>query len=70
MSDIRNAQKIKSLLPEDQDQSELIVVVCHHGNDSQIAVKKLQEVFTDLTIKDIRGGISAWAQLVPNFPQY
>uniref|UniRef100_A0A0L8HNT4 Rhodanese domain-containing protein n=1 Tax=Octopus bimaculoides TaxID=37653 RepID=A0A0L8HNT4_OCTBM len=70
MSDIRNAKKIKSLLSEDQDQGKLIVVVCHHGNDSQIAVKKLQEVFTNLIIKDIRGGISAWAQLVPNFPQY
>ncbi|GAB1601309.1 adenylyltransferase and sulfurtransferase MOCS3-like [Argonauta hians] len=70
MSDIRNTEKIKSLLPEDYHQCGSMVVVCHHGNDSQIAVQKLQETFPNQIVKDIRGGISAWAQLIPNFPQY
>ncbi|XP_064622456.1 adenylyltransferase and sulfurtransferase MOCS3-like [Lineus longissimus] len=50
-----------------------VYVVCRRGNDSQSAVKALQEHLKDLpvVIKDIRGGLTAWARKIDNdFPQY
>ena len=58
----------------------LVYVVCRLGNDSQKAVQTLNEHFlsknTDRkasieTIKDLIGGITAWANTVDkNFPKY
>jgi len=51
----------------------LLFVVCRRGNDSQIAVRKLQSVFSDvsITIQDIFGGLTAWSNDVDeNFPIY
>ena len=48
-------------------------VVCRRGNDSQLAVRKLQALFSDVpvTIKDIVGGLTAWSSDVDkNFPIY
>lgn len=50
-----------------------IVVVCRKGNDSQLAVQKLKEKLKqdNVDIKDISGGLTAWAKQVDsNFPVY
>lgn len=50
-----------------------LFVVCRRGNDSQLAVQKLQSVFSDVPviIKDIVGGLTAWSNDVDkNFPIY
>jgi len=55
------------------DHQTTIFVVCRRGNDSQIAVEKLRLLFADfpVQIKDIRGGLYAWAYHVDtNFPKY
>ncbi|KAF4008588.1 hypothetical protein G4228_020352, partial [Cervus hanglu yarkandensis] len=53
--------------------SFLIYVICKLGNDSQKAVKVLQS-WTDLdslTVKDVVGGLMAWAAKIDGtFPQY
>ncbi|NXT92459.1 MOCS3 sulfurtransferase, partial [Anhinga rufa] len=52
-----------------------VYVVCKLGNDSQKAVRILQELpvkaFGSLLVKDIKGGLMAWASKIdPTFPQY
>ncbi|RDD44929.1 Adenylyltransferase and sulfurtransferase MOCS3, partial [Trichoplax sp. H2] len=52
-----------------------VYVVCHHGNDSQKAIKRLQEIISDweqnIIYKDIEGGLDYWAKIVDNeFPEY
>lgn len=49
-----------------------VYAVCHHGNDSQLAVQRLKQWLPIApTIKDIKGGLSAWSKQVDNtFPQY
>jgi adenylyltransferase/sulfurtransferase len=56
-----------------------VYFVCRRGNDSQIAVRELKEVLTrkdqqtgfEPIIKDITGGLHAWAKTVDNnFPVY
>ncbi|XP_076442947.1 adenylyltransferase and sulfurtransferase MOCS3-like [Babylonia areolata] len=48
-----------------------VVVVCRRGNDSQLAVQLLQKVTSDLTFRDVRGGLHAWSRDVdPTFPVY
>ncbi|NXD75247.1 MOCS3 sulfurtransferase, partial [Halcyon senegalensis] len=52
-----------------------IYVVCKLGNDSQKAVRILQELsvkeFGSVLAKDIKGGLMAWANKIdPTFPQY
>ena len=62
-----------------------IYVVCHHGNDSQLAVKLLKEKlairgedggkesggsYTGV-VKDIAGGLAEWSAVIDhNFPKY
>ena len=51
--------------------SNSVVLVCRRGNDSQTAVQLLQTLSSDLNIKDIRGGLHAWARDVDHdFPVY
>ncbi|NXA03342.1 MOCS3 sulfurtransferase, partial [Sapayoa aenigma] len=58
------------------DQTPLpVYVICKLGNDSQKAVKILQELpakeFGSVLAKDIKGGLMAWATKIdPTFPQY
>ncbi|XP_060073265.1 adenylyltransferase and sulfurtransferase MOCS3-like [Ylistrum balloti] len=55
------------------DEKPAVIVVCRRGNDSQIAVKTLLKCFKDseVDIKDIRGGLYAWAKHIDtNFPVY
>ncbi|NXT78623.1 MOCS3 sulfurtransferase, partial [Zapornia atra] len=52
-----------------------VYVVCKLGNDSQKAVRILQELpgkrFGSVSAKDIKGGLMAWASKIdPTFPQY
>jgi len=50
-----------------------VYVVCRRGNDSQRAVKLLEEKFTGLSLsfKDIEGGLHQWAKDVDtDFPVY
>ena len=50
-----------------------IICVCRRGNDSQLAVQKVRQELSDhrAVIKDIKGGLTAWAKSVdPNFPTY
>ena len=57
--------------PDGQDQPCCVVVVCRRGNDSQTAVQLLQEIDANLNIRDIRGGLHAWAtDIDPQFPVY
>lgn len=51
----------------------LVYVMCRRGNDSQKAVKSLQEIFqgSNLEIKDVIGGIHAWSKKIDcTFPVY
>lgn len=53
----------------------LVFVVCKLGNDSQKAVQVLEKMsgkeIEPVTLKDISGGLMAWANKIdPSFPQY
>lgn len=57
------------------ESTDPIYVVCRLGNDSQIAVKKMQELGLDRNgqryIGDIQGGFRAWReQIDPEWPEY
>lgn len=52
-----------------------VYVICKQGNDSQKAVQVLEKMsgseVDDITVKDISGGLMAWAKRIdPTFPQY
>uniref|UniRef100_K7G8D4 Adenylyltransferase and sulfurtransferase MOCS3 n=1 Tax=Pelodiscus sinensis TaxID=13735 RepID=K7G8D4_PELSI len=52
-----------------------VYVICKLGNDSQKAVRVLQELpdkeLGSIVAKDIQGGLMAWARKIdPSFPQY
>ena len=51
---------------------EQIYCICRYGNDSQLAVQKLQELgFAGVVQGDIKGGLHAWRNEVdPTFPEY
>lgn len=53
----------------------LVYVICKLGNDSQKAVQVLEKMsgseVDSITVKDICGGLMAWAKRIdPTFPQY
>lgn len=51
-----------------------IYTICRFGNDSQLAVEKLQKLGFDTgsrRVQDVRGGFKAWKQKVdPDWPEY
>ncbi|KAL1430862.1 hypothetical protein MTO96_014722 [Rhipicephalus appendiculatus] len=49
-----------------------VVVICRRGNDSQLAVEKLRQAWSErIKVCDVRGGLEAWARTVdPEFPTY
>ena len=53
-------------LPRNRD----VVVICHHGNRSQVAAQWLERAgYTQL--HNLRGGVAAWADDVdPQMPRY
>uniref|UniRef100_A0A8C1PUT0 Adenylyltransferase and sulfurtransferase MOCS3 n=1 Tax=Cyprinus carpio TaxID=7962 RepID=A0A8C1PUT0_CYPCA len=67
VSDIKQQMNIKSQVP--------VFVVCKLGNDSQKAVQLLEKMsgqeIEQITVKDVIGGLMAWASKIdPSFPQY
>ncbi|NXG18759.1 MOCS3 sulfurtransferase, partial [Grallaria varia] len=69
-------KRIREERQRTSDQTSLpLYVICKLGNDSQKAVKILQELpaeeFGPVLVKDIKGGLMAWAAKIdPMFPQY
>ncbi|KAG0047337.1 Molybdenum cofactor synthesis protein 3 [Gryganskiella cystojenkinii] len=65
-------QSIEQVKEHLQGRSEPIYIVCRRGNDSQPAVKILQEQgITTGDIRDIVGGLEKWANRIdPEFPKY
>ncbi|KAH3826865.1 adenylyltransferase and sulfurtransferase MOCS3-like [Dreissena polymorpha] len=58
---------------ENQDIRQVpVICVCRRGNDSQLAVRKLQQALEGgVPICDILGGLMSWAKHVdPSFPTY
>jgi adenylyltransferase/sulfurtransferase len=48
-----------------------IMVLCRLGNDSQIAAEALRELNPLFDVRDVVGGLRAWAKHVdPQFPVY
>jgi adenylyltransferase/sulfurtransferase len=48
-----------------------VFVICRLGNDSQVAADALRSVHADIPIKDVVGGLKAWARDVDEtFPVY
>ncbi|KAK6017124.1 MoeZ/MoeB domain protein [Ostertagia ostertagi] len=53
------------------DHLDEMFVICHRGNDSQLAVEILKKKLRSLRIRDIRGGYEAWAdEIDKDFPRY
>ncbi|XP_048830290.1 adenylyltransferase and sulfurtransferase MOCS3 [Brienomyrus brachyistius] len=71
-------QKLKEKIADSKQQTETSVpvyIICKLGNDSQKAVQVLEQMsgvdIENVTVKDICGGLVAWAQKIdPSFPQY
>ncbi|XP_041469344.1 adenylyltransferase and sulfurtransferase MOCS3-like [Lytechinus variegatus] len=64
---------ISNQLVNQHENSFPVYVVCRRGNDSQKVVLKLRKELDSLpvTVKDVCGGLTAWAnQVDPDFPQY
>ncbi|VDM55268.1 unnamed protein product [Angiostrongylus costaricensis] len=63
-------QERLGLIPGEEHSSE-IFVICHRGNDSQLAVEILKKKLPFTRVRDIRGGYEAWATEVDkDFPTY
>ncbi|XP_028251053.1 adenylyltransferase and sulfurtransferase MOCS3 [Parambassis ranga] len=65
--------KLKQQMAGDCQPS--VYVICKQGNDSQKAVQVLEKMsgseVDNITVKDISGGLMAWAKKIdPTFPQY
>jgi len=53
------------------DKAKSTFLVCRLGNDSQIAADALRSVSRGTEVRDLVGGLKAWAKDVdPNFPVY
>ncbi|XP_030639554.1 adenylyltransferase and sulfurtransferase MOCS3 [Chanos chanos] len=69
-------EKISALKTQMKTDLEVpVFVVCKLGNDSQKAVQMLEKMsgceLERISVKDICGGLMAWAQKIdPSFPQY
>jgi adenylyltransferase/sulfurtransferase len=66
-------EKIRQFADSDVKNSNAsnVIVVCRRGNDSQTAVELLQALDNSLSVKDIRGGLHAWAKDIDHdFPVY
>ncbi|KAJ1367944.1 hypothetical protein KIN20_028974 [Parelaphostrongylus tenuis] len=58
-------------LSSGEEHSSEIFVICHRGNDSQVAVEILKKKLPFTRIRDISGGYEAWAAEVDkDFPTY
>lgn len=58
-------------LSSSEENCPQIFVICHRGNDSQLAVEILKKKLPFARVRDIRGGYEAWATEVDkDFPTY
>ncbi|KAM6973054.1 adenylyltransferase and sulfurtransferase MOCS3 [Aplochiton taeniatus] len=67
--------QVKKQMPTASDCQVPVYVICKLGNDSQKAVLALEKISGSevdrIAVKDICGGLMAWAQKIdPSFPQY
>lgn len=71
LSEIEKADR-NGLLSKIKQNTQKIFVVCHRGNDSQLAAKELDEKLGgNMIIRDVVGGLEAWAKRIdPEFPIY
>lgn len=61
---------LQEYIPDISKDSE-VVVMCRHGNDSQLATKLLKDQFGIPKVKDIRGGFFKYIDDVdPSIPKY
>ena len=67
-----NHQSVRERLSADQgDESRAVYVICKRGNDSQIATGILRQILPGTTVKDVIGGLHAWAKHIDHqFPVY
>ncbi|XP_036449908.1 adenylyltransferase and sulfurtransferase MOCS3 isoform X2 [Colossoma macropomum] len=68
-------EKISELKEQSVESQVAVFVVCKLGNDSQKAVQILEKLsgseLEQIIVKDISGGLMAWAKKIdPSFPQY
>ncbi|XP_054165450.1 adenylyltransferase and sulfurtransferase MOCS3-like [Oppia nitens] len=75
LKDIQNGngfQQIEDLIDQQMDKTNVkLIIMCRRGNASQKAVRLLKTKINDILIKDIIGGLEAWAKEVdPKFPMY
>ena len=72
----QNDEQLRQELRTNLENNQQIVVVCRRGNDSQIAVRRLKELLSDIEnidekIKDLEGGFQAWhTDIDSSFPLY
>merc|ERR1712083_773352 len=65
----KHEKKIKEIVKKEGEPP--VFVVCRRGNDSQSAVMLLKKMLPELSIKDVKGGLHAWAKVVDkSFPVY
>lgn len=69
---LKDISKVESVNLIEKELSEIgtrsVLCVCRRGNDSQLAVRKLQLSLSHLhcQVKDIVGGLTAWAHKIDN----
>jgi adenylyltransferase/sulfurtransferase len=69
-------EQLRNQLRSNIEKNQQIVIVCRRGNDSQLAVKRLKELLSDIDnidekIKDLEGGFQAWhTDIDSTFPLY
>ncbi|XP_076311695.1 ubiquitin-like activating enzyme 4 isoform X1 [Tachypleus tridentatus] len=66
-------EKIRNYIQKLDNKNKQVFVICRRGNNSQRAVQLLEPKLADLNvnIRDIKGGIQAWAEEVDTtFPIY
>uniref|UniRef100_A0A1B6IGC9 Adenylyltransferase and sulfurtransferase MOCS3 homolog n=1 Tax=Homalodisca liturata TaxID=320908 RepID=A0A1B6IGC9_9HEMI len=73
---VKNIDYLHRICAERRNSNEsatLVCMVCRRGNDSQLAVKRLQPLLFDsaIELRDLIGGLHSWAAKVdPQFPAY
>ncbi|UJR28733.1 hypothetical protein I4U23_009962 [Adineta vaga] len=71
-----NEEQLRDELRSNIEKNHQIVIVCRRGNDSQIAVRRLKELLSDIDnidekLKDLEGGFQAWhTDIDSTFPLY
>ncbi|SCV06121.1 LANO_0H22562g1_1 [Lachancea nothofagi CBS 11611] len=62
--------RLQSCIPTVHRQSE-VLVICRHGNDSQLATRLLKDQFNITNVRDVRGGFFKYIDdMNPSLPKY